>query len=330
MRKLFFLFLALIIVAIFWLYSSYSSAVGYSLNPLSSDRVTVIIPKGSTGTQIGVLLKEKSLIKTESAFSFYLKQKGLSNKLQAGRYVVQENNTLPEIVDILLFGKASESAITLLEGWTAKQIAEYLEEEGITTVDTFMDCLKSCEFDFNFIPEDYLEGYLYPDTYFVALESYSDERFISRLINTLKNKLSDEDWTAINASEKDFEDIMIVASIIEREERADKEKATVAGILWNRYDAGTGLGADATVLYALGRTRGELTYQDLQVDSPYNTRKFAGLPPTPISNPGIESIRAALYAEDTDYWYYLHDSDGQIYYAKTLNEHNANKAKYLR
>ena len=121
-----------------------------------------------------------------------------------------------------------------------------------------------------------------------------------------------------------------MASIVEREERDPAERPTVAGILWNRYDANIGLGADATVLYGLGRTKGGLSYEDLQSDSPYNTRKYAGLPPTPISNPNISSIRAALYPEDTDYWYYLHDSDGGIHYAKTLDEHNVNKARYIR
>ena len=330
MRKLFLFLLALVIVATFWIYGNYTAAITYSLNPNSTDRVTVVVPEGSTGTEIGSILKDKGLIKTGAAFDFYLKQKGFSNQLKAGRYIIQENNTMPEIVDILASGSASESAVTLLEGWTAEQIAEYLEEEQVTTVESFMECLKSCEFDFNFIPEDYLEGYLYPDTYFVALESFSDERFIGRLITTLKNKFTDEDWEAINASERDFEDIMIMASIVEREERVDSEKATVAGILWNRYDSGVGLGADATVLYALGRTSGGLNHQDLQVDSPYNTRKYAGLPPTPIANPGISSILAALHPEDTDYWYYLHDEDGGIHYAEDLDGHNANKAEYLR
>jgi len=299
------------------------------MNPSGSTRVIVDIKQGSTGGQIAKMLYEKGLIKNTSAFSFYLKQNDLDGQLKAGRMIFQENFTLPEIVDVLLEGKSMEFAVTLLEGWTAQQIANYLEEENITSAEDFMECLNSCEFDFTFIPDNYLEGYLYPDTYFVSIESFSNERFITRLISTLENKLSDDDWYAISTSNRDLEDIMIMASIIEREERNDAEKATVAGILWNRIDANIGLGADATVLYALGRTSGGLNYDDLQVDSPYNTRLYAGLPPTPISNPSIESIRAALYPKDTNYWYYLHDSDGRIHYAKTLDSHNVNKARYI-
>ncbi len=330
MRKLFFITLLIAVFGIFFLYQQYSSAIQYVLNPEGSARITVNVPEGSTGSQIASLLRDEGLIKSEDAFSFYLRQNGLSDQLKAGRFIFQENHGLDEIVQILVEGKSSEFAVTLLEGWTAKQIAERLEAEELTTVDEFMNCLKACEFDFNFIPDDHLEGYLYPDTYFVNPGGYSDEAFIARLLTTFKNKLSDDDWAAINASDKDFEDIVIMASIVEREERVDSEKATVAGILWNRYDNGVGLGADATVLYALGRTSGGLTYQDLQVDSPYNTRKYAGLPPTPIANPSISSIRAALYPDETDYWYYLHDSDGGIHYAKTLEQHNINKARYIR
>jgi UPF0755 protein len=330
MKKFLLITLTISVVAIFLLYGGYSSAIRYALNPSGSNRITVSVPEGATGSDVAELLYEKGLIKSVSAFNFYLRQNAMSDQLKAGRFVLQESYDMPKIVEILASGKSTEFALTLLEGWTAKQIAEKLEAEELSMADDFMKCLNECEFDFDFLPDGYLEGYLYPDTYFVNLGSYSDEAFISRLITTFKNKLSDEDWEAVNASARDFEDIMIMASIVEREERNDEERPTVAGILWNRLDSGTGLYADATVLYGLGRTSGGLSAADLESDSPYNTRKFAGLPPTPISNPSITSIRAALYPADTDYWYYLHDSDGVIHYAKTLDEHNVNKARYIR
>lgn len=330
MKKFFFLTLSISVFAIFLIYGGYSSAIRYALNPSGSDRITVNVPEGSTGSDVAELLYEKDLIKSVSAFNFYLRQNDLGSELKAGRFIFQENFDLPKIVELLVSGKSSEQAVTLLEGWTAKQIAQSLEDEGLTTVDDFMACLKECEFDFNFLPNGYLEGYLYPDTYFVNPESYSDEAFIARILSVFEARLNDQDWTAVNASPRSFEDIMIMASIVEREERNDAEKATVAGVLWNRYEANIGLGADATVLYGLGRTSGGLSASDLQSDSPYNTRKFAGLPPTPICNPSISSIRAALFPEDTDYWYYLHDLEGNIHYAKTLDAHNVNKAKYIR
>ena len=330
MKKILLLLLVLGLGVVFLLYSGYSSAIHYALNPAGSNRITVTVPEGATGGDVADLLYEKGLIKSPAAFSFYLRRNDLDNRLKAGRFLFQENDDMEKIVEILADGKSSEIIVTLLEGWTARQIAEKLEAEGLTTAEDFMKCVTECEFDFNFLPEGYLEGYLYPDTYFVNPDQYTDQDFIARLIGTLKSKLSDEDWKAINASDRSFADIMIMASIVEREERSAAQRPTVAGILWNRFDANIGLGADATVLYGLGRTSGGLSYEDLQNDSPYNTRKYAGLPPTPISNPSITSIHAALYPEDTDYWYYLHDSDGVIHYAKTLDEHNANKARYIR
>ena len=329
MKKLLYLILIIGIGFTFFGYQYYSGSIGYSLNPDSTDRIIVDIEKGAIAYDVAEILYEKELIKSTYVFNLYLKQKDLTGDIKAGRVILQENYTLSEIIDALIEGGTSEISVTLLEGWTVNQIAEYLEEANITTADEFNECIKNCEFDFNFTPEDYLEGYLYPDTYFVSLDSYSNERFISRLINTLKNKLDEDDWTAVNSSKHSFEDIMIMASIVEREERVLSEKSTVAGILWNRFDAGMGLGADATVLYALGRTKGGLTYEDLQIDSPYNTRKYRGLPPTPICNPGISSIRAALYPKNTHHWYYLHDSDGGVHYAETLAGHNKNKAIYI-
>ena len=170
--------------------------------------------------------------------------------------VLQEDFNLKQIAEALVEGKAEEMAVTVLEGWTNKQIAEYLEEADITSADDFLDCTASCTFTFDFLPAGYLEGYLYPDTYFVDPNTFNNQRFITRLIQTLENRLSDEDWDAINQSARTFEEIMIMASIVEREERDPDERPTVAGILWDRFDKGVGLGADATVLYALGRTKG--------------------------------------------------------------------------
>ena len=328
--KKFIVFLLIIVIFItFWLYSSYSSALKYVSDPSSSARVSVDIPEGSTGDEIATLLKEAALIQNKMAFSFYLKQNELDNELKAGRYVFQENSTLPEIANALVSGGAGESAVTLLEGWTAQQMADYLDEKGVTTAEAFMDCVKNCRFSFNFLPSDYLEGFLYPDTYFINYDSYSDESFIRQLVSTFETKLSEQEWADINDSDRSLEEIIIMASIVEREERNSEEKATVAGILWNRFDAGEWLGADATVLYALGRTNGGLSAKDLKFESPYNTRKNKGLPPTPISNPSVDSIRAALYPEETDYMYYLHDSEGGIHYAETLEGHNENKAEYI-
>lgn len=330
MRKLFLLsFLGLIALTIVGSYRFYVDSLGYARNPESSTPVVVKIEKGETVEQIAETLHEADLIEHPLVFKTYIKRTGEASKLQAGRILLREDMTLKEIVEALVSGKTESFKVTLLEGWTVEQMAEHLDIVGITSKEDFMDCIRVCDFASDLIPTDYLEGYLYPDTYYVDFATYSDQRFIGRLISTLENRLSAEDHATIKKSGRSLEEIMIMASIVEREERNAKEQPTVAGILWNRFDEGAGLGADATVLYALGRTKGGLSYQDLQVESPYNTRKYRGLPPTPIANPSISSIRAAIYPKDTNYWYYLHDPKGGIHYGRTLDEHNANKAKYL-
>lgn len=329
MRKFSFLIFVVLIITIIFSYKFYSNSIYYSKDFKSESRIVIDIKTGSTASSVGDLLLKKNLIKNTSVFKFYLNQHNLTDKIKAGRIVVQENFNLPEIVNALVEGKSEELPVTLLEGWTIEQIALYLEESGLTTSDDFLKCIKDCEFNFDFLPEKYLEGYLYPDTYFVNTAVFNDKIFIGRMITTLKNKLITADWNAINNSDHSYEEIMIMASIIEREECNSKERSTVAGILWNRFDANIGLGADATILYALGRTKGGLSYEDLQIDSPFNTRKYRGLPPTPICNPSISSIRAAIYPEKTNFMYYLHDSDGVIHYAKTNDAHNVNKRDHL-
>ena len=310
-------------------YQFYVGVLNYAYDPDSEGRIVVDIEQGSTASDVADLLYEKELIKNPFIFKIYLRQNDLGSSLKAGRMVLQENFNLKQIAQALAEGKSEEMAVTILEGWTLKQIAEYLDEAGLTNADDFISCAATCIFTFEFLPKGYIEGYLYPDTYFVDPTSYNDDRFITRLIQTLENKMSAEDWNAIDASGRTFEEIMIMASIVEREERNERERPTVAGILWDRLDNSVGLGADATVLYALGRTKGGLTYNDLQIDSPYNTRKYRGLPPTPIANPNLSSIHAALYPKKTDYFYYLHDPDGDIHYAETLEGHNANKRRWL-
>jgi UPF0755 protein len=124
--------------------------------------------------------------------------------------------------------------------------------------------------------------------------------------------------------------VITMASLIEEETKTDAERATVAGILWKRFDAKTGLGVDAAVRYILEKPKGVLTASDLNVQSDYNLRKYRGLPPGPIANPGLKSIEAALHPKDSEYWYYLHDKQGVIHYAVTNDEQNVNRAKYLQ
>ncbi|HRH94062.1 MAG TPA: endolytic transglycosylase MltG, partial [Candidatus Peribacteria bacterium] len=136
--------------------------------------------------------------------------------------------------------------------------------------------------------------------------------------------------TDLSRSGRTLHQAVTMASLVEEESRHEDERPVVAGILWKREEAGTILGVDATVRYIVGKPSAALTVTDLDTASPYNTRKVAGLPPGPIANPGVSAIVAALQPQASEYWYYLHGTDGMIHYARTNDEHNANKARYLR
>lgn len=327
MKKLFFAGLAALLII--GAYRFYTGSLKSPLNPEKAMRMIVEVPSGATASDIADILYEKALIGSPFTFKLYLKQKGFQEKIKAGTFVLSPGQSPAEIAEALVSGKPQEFPVTLLEGWTLAQMAEHLETLGLTTQEKFLDCLKTCTFTFDFLPKKHLEGYLYPDTYFVDPASFTESGFIRRLIQTFRNKL-DDDWRAIKKSGRTLDQIVIMASIVEREEGEPEERPRVAGILWKRLDASRGLDADATILYALGRTKGGLNYEDLQTNSLYNTRKYRGLPPGPISNPSLSSLRAALYPEITPYWYYLHDSKGEVHYGKTLEAHNENKANYLR
>jgi UPF0755 protein len=330
MKKILFYSGALVLLWVGFSFYTYSSALNYARNPELMDRVVFQVEPGSSARTVARELKEEDLILSESAFLWYLRIHGVQSSLKAGRAILQENFTMPQIAEALVRGKTSELAVTLLEGWTASEMGAYLETLGLTTQKEFEDCVKTCEFrDFDFLPKGSKEGYLFPDTYFVDPASYSNEAFVKRLIQTFRNRMDDV-WADFKKAAHSPAEIVIMASIVEREERKASERPTVAGILWKRFDNGIGLGADATVLYALGRTKGGLTYEDLQTDSLYNTRKYRGLPPTAISNPSLSSLKAALYPKSSPYLYYLHDLEGVVHYAATLEEHNANKANYIR
>ncbi|MBN1258398.1 endolytic transglycosylase MltG, partial [Candidatus Peregrinibacteria bacterium] len=165
MKKIVILLSALAVLFIIFGYKFYSGAVRYALNPLRSERVIVDIKKGSTASDVAETLYQKGLIKSPLIFRYYISDKGLGGKIKSGRMVLMSDSTLPQIVDTLVSGQSVEMPVTLLEGWTNRQIGEYLEGLGLTTADAFADCSKTCEFKNNILPGGYTEGYLYPDTY---------------------------------------------------------------------------------------------------------------------------------------------------------------------
>jgi UPF0755 protein len=219
--------------------------------------------------------------------------------------------------------KAEEITIRIPEGWTNEDIAQYLAKTGNWSAADFLAAAKGHE------------GYLFPDTYRVYASSTPDY-IVQKMLDNFAAKVTPDMLADIKKQKKDLADIIIMASLVEKEaavdnsQSEDRDARIVSGIFWNRLKIGQGLQSDATLSYILKDNNPQHSGADLQINSPYNTYKYRGLPPGPIANPGLTAIRAAIYPLATDYYYFLTTPDKQIYYAKTYDGHLQNKYKYLR
>lgn len=298
----------------------------------SAARVTVTVPSGAGLSAVADDLEEKGLVRSSFAFAMHARWNGQDRLIRAGTYVLRPSMGAGDILDVLTGGEHHEVSVTIPEGYSVADIDRMLAARGLAVTGAILECSKACEFDdMPFLPTaadgptGRLEGYLFPDTYFVGSVPVDPQQFLHRMLSNFQQKvLNTVDFNT------ELHDQIVMASLIEKEAANDAERAVISGILWKRYFEGITLGVDASVRYALGKPTAALTREDLAVDSPYNLRTRQGLPPGPIANPGLASIEAALHPEETPYYYYLHGTDGQIRYARTNDEHNANKAKYLR
>lgn len=288
---------------------------------VSADKSTkvFVITKGSGMSEIAKKLKEENLIKSELAFKIYVKQNNLTNKLQAGSYKLSSSMSMSELTKNLQTG-SEDIWITLIEGWRVEEMADVISSKFKVQSSKFIELAK--------------EGYMFPDTYLFPKEA-TVEYIVETLRKTFNKRFSSELKSKIRAQGLTEEQGVILASIVEREARSDKVRTAVASILLKRFKIDMGLNADATIQYALGKQadgtwwKKNLTRDDLKISSPYNTYLYRGFPPTPISNPSLSSLEAVANADpSTPYLYYYHDSKGNSYYAKTLEEHNQNVANY--
>lgn len=292
------------------------------LTPVSSDKKNIIfvIDKGEGFSQVTKDLEKARLIKNSFVFSLYGKQSGLSSKIQSGTFRLSPSQSSREILQTLT-SQPLDNWVTFLEGWRVEEIAEELNSKLQIPNDKFLEIAK--------------EGYMFPDTYLFP-KDYSAEQIAQRLGDTFEQRYSDELRSKIKSLGLTEAQGVILASIVEREARSDQARKMVASILLKRFKIGMALNADATVQYALGYQPSEkswwkrhLTHDDLKVDSAYNTYLHSGLPPKPIANPSLSSLQAVANADPTTgYLYYYHDSKGNSYYAKTLEEHNQNVANH--
>ena len=334
MRKQFIIFVGILSLIFILLVCGMVSFFTRKTKILKND-VVVTIEKNSGAKKIASILKENGIIKSKFFFLWHIKSKGAATQLKPGRYKFSKGKvTFDSVLAVLLKGEQEEQVtITIPEGYTVKQIGELLEEKGLTTKDEFLDYITSLTelpYDYIEITGDYkqLEGFLFPDTYQIPT-SWNNEKIVNKLLSEF-----DKNWTSEyreRAKELNLttREIITIASLIEREARVDNERAKISSVIHNRLKKKMLLQIDATVQYLLPEQKERLLYKDLEIDSPYNTYKYIGLPPTAIAAPGIASIKAALYPEDTDYYYYRAKAsgNGEHWFTKTLEEHNSYKGK---
>ena len=319
--------------AILFLFLAWEIFVPQSLRSVPESVVT--ITKGMGYKDISLELKEQGIFKNTLAFNVYVVVSGNYGRLQSGSYNLSPSMSLFAIVEKFSSGDVVKEKVTIPEGWDINQIAQYFEQRNIALAKEFLDVANkdwSGEFDFlKDKPKNLsLEGYIFPDTYYLSMNTTTEE-FLKIALDNFSNKVGSDLLVEIKAQRRSLFEIVTMASMIEKEVILPADKKIVSGILWKRIQGGMPLQVDATVNYATGKKDSRVSLGDTKVDSPYNTYKYYGLPKGPISNPSIESIWAAIYPTKTDYWYYLSARDtGKTIFSKTLDEHNIAIAKYLR
>jgi UPF0755 protein len=319
-----------------------------SLKPLeanSDKKIEVTIPPGTSTASIGKLLEEKGIIKSGTVFQYYAKYKS-EKGLQAGPYLLSPAMSTQEIIDTLAAGKTYVTVkykLTIPEGSQLVEIADKIATEFKLNKDQVIQqlndqaLLKQLQAEYPTLITDKifnpnikypLEGYLFPATY----SYYKKQNTIQDIIKPMLDKtakLIDKNKPLMDERKLDVHDTLTMASLIEEEATSAADRQNIASVFYNRLAAHMPLQTDPTVLYALGKHKARVLYNDLKVNSPYNTYVIKGLPPGPIANSGEESFMAALQPAQTDYYYFLAAPTGEVIFTKTLEEHNAAKAKYI-
>lgn len=302
-----------------------------------AEEVNFTIENDMGAKAIAQALQEQGVVKSAFAFRFYVSQNGIDSKLRPGNYTFGPGKiTYGDIADELLQGNKDTNTVnvTIPEGYTVLQIAKVFAKTGIVTEEAFL--AAAAEFDttpYAYIPKNKgyvkLEGFLFPDTYNIA-KSWQSEQIIALLLKTFDQRFTEEMRKQAKAMNMSIYEVVTMASIVEREAVHDSDRPIIAGVFYNRLAKPMRLESCATVQYILGDQKAKLTTADTQIEDPYNTYRNDGLPPGPIAAPGIKSLEAALYPEENAYYFFLAKPDGYHYFSKTLEEHNAAKAKYLK
>lgn len=339
--------IALIIIIAVVGYSGYTyiKSALEPVDPSNNENIEITIPMGSSTSSIAALLEENDIIKDARIFRFYIQFKNQAD-FQAGDYIFNRTQTLDEIIESLKTGIIMAEpmyTITIPEGKTVEEIAEIYANHLPFTADEFLEKANDTEYIEQLIernPNTFtdemldpeirtpLEGYLFAATYQFYEESPPVELVIGdmlrktiSIVTPYRSQIEDKEYTIHEA--------LTFASLLENEARTEEQRKQIAGVFYNRLDIGMKLQTDPTVLYALGGHKDRVLYEDLEIESPYNTYYINDLPIGPISNFAENALAAVFEPEESDYIYFLHDKEGNIHYSETYDEHLAFREQYI-
>lgn len=306
------------------------------VNADDTQLVEVEIPAGTPVSEMGDILEQQGIIRSANSFSLYVRLKGVASNLQAGVHDLAPSMTLEEVVETLQQGaeEAGLVKVTVNEGLTVDQIGDVIDKSTRYSKQDFLDLMSNREFleklvqQYPILTDSYnnanvryvLEGYLFPATYDMTSED-TLETLVTQMVDKTNEVLS-KYQADIDASSYSLQDIMSIASLVEKEGVTTKDRKLIAGVFYNRLQANMPIQSDISVLYALGTHKEVVTYDDLQVDSPYNLYLNTGLPPGPFNSPSEDAIVAALEPTASDYLYFYANIDtGEVFYTSDYEQH---------
>jgi len=328
-----------VLVLLFGGFFYFQKLVNYSHGD-GKEVVVFKIEKGDGNTKVAQKLLDQKLIAGKIYFYYYVRSKNLLNKILPGEYALSGAMTIPEIALMITQEKKDFISITFQEGLRSDEMAKKLSEKGFDGAGFLALIEKPGDLaeQYDFLKTDKvknLEGYLFPDTYFFSQKD-TPESMIRKFLDNFDKKLNNNLRQEIANQQKTIFEIVTMASIVEKEALIDYKKGLddqnakiIAGLFWNRIKNGQALQSCATLAFIFKdpKPKAQYSFDDTRVDSPYNTYLNKNLPPGPISNPGILAIQAAIYPTKTDYNYFLSDGNNNLLFAKTIEEHLANKRK---
>lgn len=304
---------------------------------IGRDGVVFKVAAGDTLAGVAGRLEDEGLIRSSLLLRGIGRVYNTGGKLKTGLYRIEPDFTTLRIHNLLVTGSQVLFKVTIPEGWTARMIANRMEQEGITGSEEFLAACSSPELlELTGSSTDSVEGFLYPDTYYFASE-YPATAVVEHMVQTFFDKMEEiyPEWEKMDRQELYRK--VILASIVEREYRSPEEAPLIASVFYNRLKENMTLGSCATVVYVLTEQMGEehperLTYSDLEVESDYNTYRIEGLPPGPIANPGYVALHAAFHPEESDYFYFVlkDPAAGMHHFSKSLGEHNKAYSLYIK